>query len=259
MIFSKLVVQSCRIKIIRPRLCCAQLRNSNSSSNFPNHGIDLDIYHTLASTNKVMADSFLLKQIEMKDVAMKSELRWKDVNSELRWKDEAIKGKDEAIKGKDEVIKGKDEVIKGKDEAISSNKLLIDKLNEEIIKKDLELCQTKGLMNIRGMFELLLKICVSEQPANARLKTVSQQIDHIMSLKNNQSNGKHTKELLAATAECGSNLHAFYGSLSRSIHGQPWHDHSIRLFVNHLTDADRMLAERIVALLDLKIVPETSD
>ena len=227
MIFSKLVVQSCRIKIIRPRLCCAQLRNSNSSSNFPNHGIDLDIYHTLASTNKVMADSFLLKQIEMKDV-----------KSELRWKDEAIKGKDEAI---------------------SSNKLLIDKLNEEIIKKDLELCQTKGLMNIRGMFELLLKICVSEQPANARLKTVSQQIDHIMSLKNNQSNGKHTKELLAATAECGSNLHAFYGSLSRSIHGQPWHDHSIRLFVNHLTDADRMLAERIVALLDLKIVPETSD
>ena len=109
------------------------------------------------------------------------------------------------------------------------------------------------------MFELLLKICVSEQPAKTRLKTVSQQIDHIMSLKNNQSSGKHTKELLAATAECGSNLHVFYGSLSRSIHGQPWHDHSIRLFVNHLTDADRMLAERIVALLDLKIVPETSD
>ena len=76
-----------------------------------------------------------------------------------------------------------------------------------------------------------------------------------MSLKNNQSNGKHTKELLAATAESGSNLHIFYGSLSRkirSIHGQPWHDHSIRLFVNHLTDADRMLAERIVALFDLK-------
>ena len=143
MIFSKLVVQYCRIKTIRPRLCCAQLRNSNSSSNFPNHGIDLDIYHTLASTNKVMADSFLLKQIEMKDVAMKSELRWKD------------------------------EAIKGKDEAISSNKLLIAKLNEEIIKKDLELCQTKGLMNIRGMFELLLKICVSEQPANARLKLIT--------------------------------------------------------------------------------------
>ena len=98
MIFSKLVVQSCRIKTIRPRLCCAQLRNSNSSSNFPNHGIDLDVYHTLASTNKVMADSFLLKQIEMKDVA-----------------------------------------IKGKEEAISSNKLLIDKLNEEIIRKDLGL------------------------------------------------------------------------------------------------------------------------
>ena len=90
-----------------------------------------------------MADSFLLKQIEMKDVAMKSELRWKD------------------------------EAIKGKDEAISSNKLLIDKLNEDIIKKDLELCQTKGLMNIRGMFELLLKICVSEQPANARLKLIT--------------------------------------------------------------------------------------
>ena len=78
-----------------------------------------------------------------------------------------MKAKDEAIKGKDEAIKGKDEAIKGKDEAISSNNRLIDKLNDEIIKKDLELCQTKGLMNILGA---CLSCCSKYVSRNSLLK-----------------------------------------------------------------------------------------
>ena len=166
---------------------------------------DLDVFRALDLTDKAMAESFFLKQIDMKAEAMKSELKLKD---------EAMKSES---KLKEEVMKVE---LKGMEEAIASDKILIEMLNKKIIEKDLELYRTNGRMNLRSMFELMLHICVSENPSRAPLKTVSEKIDYIMSLKDNEAKGKFTKNLRAATEEYGCDLHKFRDTISQSIHVQ---------------------------------------
>ncbi len=227
MIFSNLFVRSFRTA----RLRYAHSRNSSSQSSM--FAKDLGVFHMLALQDKAIADSFLQSNIEMKEEAMKS------------------------------ALKEKVDLIEAKNEIISSKNFLIELLNAQNVRKDLELCQTRGLMNMRGVFELFLKVCIAEYPtarSAAPLKTVSQQIDYVMNVKiEEKSIAKHTKVLRDQTDKFGCNLHEFYATLSRSIHGLPWYDHSIRLFINHLSEPHQILAERIVASLDLKVVKEKSD
>ena len=131
-------------------------------------------------------------------------------------------------------------------------------------EKELMLLQTKGLMNLRGMFELLIDICVGENPLDqklrkASLRTASQKIAHVMSLIDTNYLGSFTQGLLTITAELKCDLHAFYGSLSEDIHGQPWHKNSVRIFKKSLKKNDQLLAERIAGMFSVEVVLDTPD
>jgi hypothetical protein len=154
---------------------------------------------------------------------------------------------------KDEIVKSKQDSIDFISEIVKSKLDMIDLLNKRAVEKELEFYRSRGLMNLRGVFELLLTICVSENPPSRYLRTVTQRIDYITSLRDSKIEGKHTRELLKITKDLGCNLHSFYHVLNDEIHGMPWDKHSIRIFTRGLRSEDRVLAERLVRIFDVEV------
>ncbi len=275
-------------RLVKPfaRLLSSSLPSSQTSIT---SSLDWDIFQTLHSVDPYKAQQYMIsgiKAIELivksneiiskdKDVIIKSMRDTIDLLSEEAISKEISKDKDETIKSmrdkidllskeaiskeiskcKDEAIKCKDEAIKCKDEVIKSMRDTIDLLTEEAIDKELKFHQLRGRVNLRGMFEMLLWICVSENPSNREMQTITtQQIDHITSLRDSKCQGQYTRKLLTTMEELDCDLHDFDSLLCENM---PWNQRSVRIFTEKgLQERHRLLAERIVGILDSSVPPE---
>jgi hypothetical protein len=254
----------------------ARLLSSSSSSSSPlanrsnmnTFHRDWSAFESLLKTDEKKAKRYLKSSLESASKSNEEAIKSKD--EFIKSKDETItmlvKSNEEAIKSKDEFIKSKDEtftmLVKSNERTIKSMETTMNIMCTAAADKELMLLQTKGLMNLRGMFELLIDICVGENPLDQKLKkanlrTASQKIAHVMSLIGTNYLGSFTKGLLTITTELQCDLHAFYGSLSEDIHGQPWHKNSVRIFNKSLKKNDQLLAERIAGMFSVEVVLDT--
>jgi hypothetical protein len=149
--------------------------------------------------------------------------------------------------------KAKNESLKAKDNTILFSNELVRNLRESLMKSEIRLCQIDGLMNIRGIFEFLLTICVAENSSMKRIKTVADKIEFIKGLKYIPEEAAYTKELLAASSENKLCLHKYYKTLSHKIHGLPWEENSLRLYITSMCENERLLSTRIANLLEIKV------
>ena len=156
------------------------------------------------------------------------------------------------LKSNEDILKYKNDSLEAKENTLLCNNDLIERLRKLLLESEIRLCQSEGLMHIRGIFEVLLTYCVTENPSFRRMRTVADKIEYIKGLNCIPEKAVYTKELLAASSEHNICLHAYYKTLCEEVHGLE--GHSLRLHIASMCEKERLLSTRIANLLELAVV-----
>ena len=176
------------------------------------------------------------------------------MNNLLLEKDIRLKEKDKIVEEKDillnEIIREKDirliEITREKDIRLKEKDKIVEEKDIRLKEKEAQILGAKGLLTSRGIFERKLSFCLDElKRLGLANKNQSDNITGIivkmMKEKNKLPVASKCYELIHEASKCECDLKTLYGTLSHSIHGNPWYGPSVKIHMTELKPQESCL------------------
>ena len=147
---------------------------------------------------------------------------------------------------KDKLVEEKDKLVEEKNIRLKEKDKLVEEKNIRLKEKEVQILGAKGLLTSRGIFERKLSFCLDELKRLGLAKenqsdNITGIIVKMMKEKYNLPVASKCYELIHEASKCECDLKTLYGTLSHSIHGNPWYGPSVKIHMKELKPQESCL------------------